>query len=190
MIDRHYKVIMIGDSGVGKTALVNRLSCNTFVSAHAPTVGGQFAAIPLDLGDRQLTVELWDTAGQEMYRSIVAFYAREAMGAFLVFDVTNADSFEGVPQWIDFANDNAPGVKLVLFANKTDLAEQRVISFDDILEFAHEHKLEFFEGSAYLNEHVQDAMRKMGELLADPDVIPPNVVELDTRKEPRKGKCC
>jgi hypothetical protein len=80
MEDPHYKVVMLGDSGVGKTALVNRISEGVFTDSHVPTVGSQFIALPLDLGGKKLTLELWDTAGQEVYRSLVGFYTREAIG--------------------------------------------------------------------------------------------------------------
>jgi small GTP-binding protein len=193
MEDPHYKVVMLGDSGVGKTALVNRISEGVFTDSHVPTVGSQFIALPLDLGGRKLTLELWDTAGQEVYRSLVGFYTREAKGAFLCFDVTNESSFQGLPEWIKFVNEQAGGVKVIIFANKIDLDAQRVVSSDTIRDFARTQGIEIVEGSAKLGQNTTDAFEKMGELMlstaanAEPTVV---IEAEDKKKKKEKGGCC
>jgi small GTP-binding protein len=190
--DPHYKVVMLGDSGVGKTALVNRISEGVFTDSHVPTVGSQFIALPLEINKRKMTLELWDTAGQEVYRSLVGFYTREAKGAFLVFDVTSETTFEGLPEWIKFVNEQAPGVKVIIFANKCDLEGSRVVSSDRIQSFAASQKVELVEGSAKLGQCTTDAFEKMGEMMLSTES---NVAAAVTIKDEggTKGKkkgCC
>jgi small GTP-binding protein len=188
----HYKVVMIGDSGVGKTALVNRISEGAFSDSHVPTVGSQFIALPLEVGNRKMTLELWDTAGQEVYRSLVGFYTREAKGAFLVLDVTSEPTFEGLSQWIKFVTEQAPGVKVILFANKVDLEEQRVISSARLQDFARENGVDLVEGSAKLGQNTTDAFEKMGELMLSTtaaESAPVSIVGDDQGKGKKKG-CC
>jgi small GTP-binding protein len=191
--DPHYKVVMLGDSGVGKTALVNRISEGAFSESHVPTVGSQFIALPLEVGQRKMTLELWDTAGQEVYRSLVGFYTREAKGAFLVFDVTNDQTFQGLPEWIKFVNEQAPGVKIIIFANKVDLEDQRVIASDKIQDFARMNSVELVEGSAKLGQNTTDAFEKMGELMLSSSssaAAPVTIRGDDLKKEKGKKGCC
>jgi small GTP-binding protein len=186
----HYKVVMLGDSGVGKTALVNRISEGVFTDTHVPTVGSQFIALPLEINKRRITLELWDTAGQEVYRSLVGFYTREAKGAFLVFDVTQETTFEGLPEWIKFVNEQAPGVKIIIFANKIDLEEQRVVTAERIQQVAASHKVEVIEGSAKVGQNTTDAFEKMGELMMATESNVASAVII--RPEPKKTskRCC
>jgi small GTP-binding protein len=164
---QHYKVVMLGDSGVGKTAVVNRISEGTFNDLHVATVGSQYVGLPLETRKGKITLELWDTAGQEVYRSLVGFYTREAKGAFLVFDVTSEATFDGLPQWIKFVAKQSPGVKIIVFANKCDLDDEdkRVVSSERIEEFALANKVEAFEGSAKLGQGITDAFERMGEMM-------------------------
>ncbi|OHT02441.1 Ras-related protein Rab-13 [Tritrichomonas foetus] len=193
--DLHFKVVMVGDSGVGKTALVNRISEGAFVNVHVPTVGSQFITLNLEIENTKIVLELWDTAGQEVYRSLVGFYTREAKGAFLVCDITNKTSFDGLADWITFITDAAPGVKIILFANKIDLPD-RLVSTEMLHEFARSHNLEVFEGSAKTGENTTNAFERMGELLlqnqrasnSDPRAVNPGK-NLEEKGEKKKG-CC
>jgi small GTP-binding protein len=192
--DPHYKVVMLGDSGVGKTALVNRISEGAFSESHVPTVGSQFIALPLEVNSKRMTLELWDTAGQEVYRSLVGFYTREAKGAFLVCDVTNDQTYQGLPEWIKFVNEQAPGVKIIIFANKIDLDEQRVIPADKLAEFAKSNGVELVEGSAKLGQNTTDAFEKMGELMLSTSssaAVPVSIAADDLgKKKGKKEGCC
>lgn len=187
--DPHYKVVMLGDSGVGKTALVNRISEGVFTESHVPTVGSQFIALPLEIGKRKLTLELWDTAGQEVYRSLVGFYTREAKGAFLVCDVTSEQSFQGLGEWIDFVNSQAPGVKIIIFANKIDLEDDRTVSSDQLKEFAGQRGIELIEGSAKLGQQTTDAFEKMGEMMLTTEGNVSADVKIEKDNDKKKKKC-
>ena len=191
----HFKVVMVGDSGVGKTALVNRISEGAFVNVHVPTVGSQFITLNMEVENTKIVLELWDTAGQEVYRSLVGFYTREAKGAFLVCDLTNKATFEGLAEWISFINDAAPGVRIILFANKIDLPD-RLISSEMLQDFARKFNIELFEGSAKTGENTSFAFERMGELLlqsfhsqtSDPNAI--NRGKDLNEKNEKKKKCC
>jgi small GTP-binding protein len=189
--ETRYKVVMLGDSGVGKTALVNRISEGAFTESHVPTVGSQFVALPLDIADRQIILELWDTAGQEVYRSLVGFYSREAKGAFLVMDVTSEGSFEGLNEWLKFINGQAPGVKVILFANKIDLEDKRVVQVGQIQDFAATNHIDLIEGSAKLGQNTSDAFEKMGELMLSSATKEPTSVTINPGAKPaEKSGCC
>jgi small GTP-binding protein len=160
-----FKIVMIGDSGVGKTAIVNRMSHSTFLPNHVPTVGSQFITIELRIETDELVFEVWDTAGQEVYRSLVGFYTRDAKGAFLVFDITSQASFNSLPNWVRFIRAESPNVTVVVFANKTDLESERQITKEQIEDFGRQNNCECIEGSAKTGMFVRDAFSKMGEIL-------------------------
>ena len=185
--DPHYKIVMLGDSGVGKTALVTRISESVFTEESTPTVGAQFIPLPVEIDKRKLTLELWDTAGQEVYRSLVGFYTREAKGAFLVFDVTSDASFQGLSEWIKFVTEQAPNVKIIIFANKCDL-DNRAISSDAIKEFANSHGIDVFEGSAKTGQSTVEAFEKMGEMMLDSEGNAASQIAIETPGDPKKKK--
>lgn len=193
MQDLHFKIVMIGDSGVGKTALVNQISEGIFTDVHVPTVGSQFITLPLEIDKTNIVMELWDTAGQEVYRSLVGFYTREAKGAFLVFDVTSEESFQSLPEWITFVNEATPGVQIILFANKIDLPDRKV-SADDIQQFAKSNNLEVIEGSAKTGENAKEAFELMGDKLLQSGNLPKQEqvpMKLDQEESgKKKKKCC
>lgn len=193
MQDLHFKIVMIGDSGVGKTALVNQISEGIFTDVHVPTVGSQFITLPLEIDKTNIVMELWDTAGQEVYRSLVGFYTREAKGAFLVFDVTSEESFQSLPEWITFVNEATTGVQVILFANKIDLPNRKV-SADDIQQFAKSNNLEVIEGSAKTGENAKEAFELMGDRLLQSGNLPKQEqVPMKLNQEEsgkKKKKCC
>ena len=189
----HYKVCMLGDSGVGKTALVNIVSDNVFTEPHVATVGSQFIALPLEIGKDKITLEVWDTAGQEVYRALVGFYARDAKGAFLVCDVTDEKSFQSLDQWLTFVRESSSDVKVIVFANKIDLENERVVSSDAIKGWATSHEVEVIEGSAKQSRNTKEAFEKMGEMLLESgggnaaDTVD---IQKGEDQGKRKKKCC
>jgi small GTP-binding protein len=186
--ETRFKIVMIGDSGVGKTAIVSRMSHNTFLLNHVPTVGSQFVAVDFNYEGRNCVFEIWDTAGQEVYRSLVGFYTREARGAFLVVDVTSESSFESLATWVRFIRKESPTVKIVLFGNKTDLAGQRAIPIENLEEFAREANCDFLEGSAKTGMRVREAFEKMAEMLAPEERAEQE--RLFDGQNQEKGPCC
>lgn len=190
-MSRRYKVVMIGDTGVGKTSVVNRMRENVFSPAHVPTIGSQFVSISLSIEGQKVMLETWDTAGQEIYRSLVGFYTREARGAILVFDVTLKNSFESLQEWIKFITNESPSVKILLFANKVDLVDNRVVSTDAIKKFAAANNLELIEGSAKSGQGVAEAFGRIGEVLLESGPVDaPEAQSLIEVRDPKKKSCC
>lgn len=182
-----FKVVMVGNSGVGKTSLVNRIVNGTFNEQEAPTIGSQYVSVERTVENQQITLELWDTAGQEAYRSIVGFYSRDSKGAFLLFDVTNKETFQTLSKWIDFMNESAPEAKIFLFGNKNDL-DNREVTEEQINNFAESNGLEWFEGSAKTGQNLEELIVNMCEKMYEcfgPE-NKKNTVELNSNK---KGKC-
>jgi small GTP-binding protein len=141
------------------------------------------------LGGKLCVLELWDTAGQEVFRSLVGFYARDAKGAFLLFDVAAPKSFEDLPKWIGFIGENAPDAKIILFGNKIDIAE-RQINRQQGMGFAEKHHLIYYEGSAKTGETVSEAFERMTEVIAGGGNESQKSVDIKGETKKSKKGCC
>jgi small GTP-binding protein len=187
----HFKVVLLGNTGVGKTALVDRISKNVFASNHVPTVGAQFISVEICVEDHPCILEVWDTAGQEVFRSLVGFYTREAKGCFILFDLTKQSTYAALGEWFTFIHQNAPDAQVILFGNKKDLLAEREVPPESIASFVQSMGCPYFEGSAKTAQGVQDAFDKMGELVfAMGAKREQSFVELTAEETPRKGGCC
>jgi small GTP-binding protein len=186
-----YKVVLLGSTGVGKTALVDRIANNLFNNSHIPTVGAQYVSLEMKVEDESCTFELWDTAGQEVFRSLVGFYTREAAGVFLLFDLTDPQSYKDLIEWLKFLQENAPTAKVIIFGNKSDLTEEREVAAETADEFATSHSCFYYEGSAKTGFGVRDAFDKMAEIVFTKDEHrKASTVELTARPKNAKKKCC
>jgi small GTP-binding protein len=145
-----FKIVLLGDSGVGKSNLVFRFTKNEFNKDSKSTIGVEFATKTVQIDDNKLVkAQIWDTAGQERYRSIASSYYRGAVGALLVYDVTDRNSFNHVPMWLKEVEENAEKDCLImLVGNKMDLTEQRTVFVKDGRSFARKNGLAFIETSA------------------------------------------
>ncbi|EFX61364.1 hypothetical protein DAPPUDRAFT_69789, partial [Daphnia pulex] len=130
-----FKIVFIGDQSVGKSSIINRFIKNEFDSAHNPTVGIDFVSKNVTVKEKSVRLQLWDTAGQERFRSLIPGYLRDSHAVFLVFDVTNADSFQNLNMWLDYVKENrGEDVAIVIIANKIDQVEERAVSSADAKE--------------------------------------------------------
>jgi small GTP-binding protein len=152
------KLILVGDSGVGKTNLLSRFTHDEFHAESKSTIGVEFATKTIRIDEKVVKAQIWDTAGQERYRAITAAYYRGACGALLLYDVTSAKSFQALPLWLSELRANVDSeVVIVLVGNKTDLAENRAISTDEGIHFSRQEKLLFIETSAKDASNVAEA---------------------------------
>ena len=160
----NYKVIIVGDAGVGKSCINSRLIKGTFEANYAPTVGFEYTNLFVKANDKIIKLSLWDTCGQEIYRSLVSSFYRNGAFAILVYSINNRESFDNLEGWLnDIRTSGSVDVKMFLIGNKTDLGDNRVVSFEEGEKFAKDHGfIQFFETSAMTGENVKDVFVQIG----------------------------
>lgn len=153
-----FKYIIIGDTGVGKSCLLLQFTDKRFRPVHDLTIGVEFGARMVNIDDKQIKLQIWDTAGQESFRSITRSYYRGAAGALLVYDITRRDTFNHLTRWLEEARSNGnKNMTIMLIGNKNDLEHRRQVSKEEGEAFAKEHGLIFFETSAKTASNVEVA---------------------------------
>ena len=158
-----YKIVVVGASGVGKTALVQRLTEDIFTGKTATTIGVEFKTYPCNVFDDPIKLNIWDTAGQEKFRSVSKAYFRNAVGAILVYSVDSRNSFDELSRWLnDLQSLSLPNAAILLVGNKNDL-ENREVSAAEGQLFATRNGLEFMEASAQSAFHVKEAFIKLAQ---------------------------
>ncbi|KAK4424436.1 Ras-related protein RABA2a [Sesamum alatum] len=158
--DYLFKVVLIGDSGVGKSNLLSRFTRNEFCLESKSTIGVEFATRTLQVEGRTVKAQIWDTAGQERYRAITSAYYRGALGAVLVYDTTKPITFENVSRWLKELRDHADSnIVIMLIGNKTDLKHLRAVATEDAQGFAEREGLSFIETSALEATNVEKAFQ-------------------------------
>jgi Ras-related protein Rab-11A len=162
--DHVIKVILIGDSGVGKTNIISRLCKDEFLVESKSTVGVEFASKLIELENKKvIKMQIWDTAGQERYKAITNTYYYRSQGAVVVFDITKVSSFKNVDKWVTQMREHAgPDVTIVLVGNKSDLKSLRAITVEEALDKAASlGNTEYIETSALHNSHINDAFSSL-----------------------------
>ena len=153
--DYLFKLILVGDSYVGKTNILSKYIKDEFNLNTKSTVGVEFGTKILKIEDKIIKAQIWDTAGQERYKSITSTYYKGAKGAFIVYDITNRLSFESVDKWIQDLNLNSDkNITLLLIGNKKDLADKREVTTEEGEEKAKSFGLAFLETSALTGENI------------------------------------
>ena len=200
-----FKYIIIGDPSVGKSCLLNQFINNKFSDEYQITVGVEFGAKILKLPKGNIKLQIWDTAGQESFKSITRGYYRSACVAIIVYDITDLDSFKHIENWLEECRTNGnKEMTLVLIGNKCDLEKQRKISTEEGRAFAERNKLIFFETSAKLGkgvkkifeESARDVFGKIDRGKIDPENesygvrLGAHYNFLMKPKEVEKKKCC
>ena len=147
-----FKIVLIGDSGVGKSNLLSRFTKNEFNLDTKSTIGVEFANKCIQVDGKTIKAQIWDTAGQERYRAITSAYYRGAAGALIVYDISKHITFENVEKWLKELKDHLDTVRdhivIMLVGNKSDLRHKRIVMTDDAMAFAEKNGLAFLETSA------------------------------------------
>ncbi|KAL0484144.1 Ras-related protein Rab [Acrasis kona] len=134
---RRYKILVVGDSGVGKSSIISSFKSGDFNESTSPTIGVEFLEKTINTVDGSFNLKVIDSAGQNMFRAIVKPFFRDIQGVVIVYDITDQKTFDHVRDWIKLTNDYAPDdVKIVLAGNKKDLEEDREVTFVDATDFA------------------------------------------------------
>ncbi|XP_069650393.1 ras-related protein Rab-13 isoform X1 [Haliaeetus albicilla] len=167
--DHLFKLLLIGDSGVGKTCLIIRFAEDNFTSTYISTIGIDFKIRTVDIDGKKIKLQVWDTAGQERFKTITTAYYRGAVvwwggasspqkGIILVYDITDEKSFENIQNWMKSIKENASaGVERLLIGNKCDMEAKRKVQRDEAEKLAKEHGIRFFETSAKSSVNVEEA---------------------------------
>lgn len=197
-VDHIFKLIIIGDSGVGKSCLLIRFADDKFTDSFISTIGVDFRFRTIRMDGRTVKLQIWDTAGQERFRTITAAYYRGCDGILLVFDVTKRDSFESLDGWIEdikrYTGGSAP-VPLLLIGNKADITD-RDVDQNDIDRYSKQHRIEYIETSALNSTNVETAFLSLTKELirrTRSDVSSDNhgsEKKYDLLTKPKKNGCC
>jgi small GTP-binding protein len=199
MIGRRFdfslKIVVVGDSGVGKTCLLLKYIRDVFDPDTQTTLGVEFMTKIVETEKHRIQLQLWDTAGQELFRSVTRGYYRGAAGAFICFDLTQHDTFDHVGRWLHDVKEVARSdVVAVLIGNKSDLGDKRDVTSEEAQAFATANKMLYFETSAktgdQLNESVDGIVEKIEALVADGVYeVMPSPDEGPVEAEPESSSC-
>ncbi|XP_046397098.1 ras-related protein Rab-10-like [Ischnura elegans] len=166
--DLLFKLLLIGDSGVGKTCILFRFCEEAFSSTFISTIGVDFKIKTVELRGKKIKLQIWSTAGQERFHTITPAYYRGAMGIMLVYDITNEKSFEDIGNWIRNVDEHVnAGVQKMILGNKMDMADERVVSTERALAFARQYGIPFMETSAKENLNISEAFKELVEAILD-----------------------
>lgn len=191
-----FKIVILGDSGVGKTNIISRYAKNEFNIESKATIGVEFHSKLLELDGKIIKLQFWDTAGQERYRSITSAYYRGSNGILVVYDITDLNSFEHINNWIfEIYKNVGNNIPILLVGNKCDLEHKRVISNEKPLQIADKYNLLFTEMSAMANQNVEvgiiKLIQKIYDIHKDKSKLNSNVNNVKiTEVKNKKMSCC
>lgn len=191
MTNTALKIIIVGESGVGKTCLLLRYVDNKFILDHISTVGSDYRVKHTEINGEPINLHIWDTAGQERFRSITKTYFNSAHGAIVVFDVSNRTSFDNVSYWVNAVKEKDNSIQFILVGNKIDL--KREITNEEAKEFADSLDIQYFETSAKDGTNITEAFQYLAEKAyksikpTKNQIIKPSVNVSETEK--RKCDC-
>jgi len=197
--DYLFKLLLIGDSGVGKSCLLLRFADDTYTESYISTIGVDFKIRTIELDGKTIKLQIWDTAGQERFRTITSSYYRGAHGIIVVYDVTDQESFNNVKQWLQeidrYASEN---VNKLLVGNKCDLTTKKVVDYTTAKEYADQLGIPFLETSAKNATNVEQAFMTMAAEIKNrmgpapsPAEKPTNVkINSSTPVKQGGGGCC
>ena len=198
-----FKVVLVGDSFVGKTNIMSKYLKNEFHEDSKATVGVEFGSKQFTVEGHSIKAQIWDTAGQERYKAITSAYYKGAKGAFIVYDITRKQSFESVEKWVSDVQSVADKkITILLIGNKSDLEDQRQVTKEQGEEKANKLEIAFMETSAFSGENLDKAFEMMmkevynkchDEMMGegDDDIIEGGKdINLEKQKQNEKKKCC
>ena len=192
--DVKYKIMVLGESKVGKTSLIKRFTKDQFGGVYLTTVGMDFQDKIIEIEDKKVRLQVWDTAGQERFRNVTKSYFQSSHGLLVVYDITDKESFEKINFWMKNIKENAPeNAKLILVGNKCDLANERQVSYEEGEKKASNYNIKFFESSAKEGTNVKEFFFYLANDIYQDEKTKgkdnKKTVQLDSKKKGKKG-CC
>ena len=207
--DKTCQILIIGDPSVGKTSVIRRYTNGTFKEEYLSTVGLDYYSKEEIIDGKTINIKLWDTAGEERYKSLTQNYFRNAEGVLLVFDVTNTDSFNNLKEWINSIKQNMEGknifIPIIIIGNKLDMEDQREITKEQAEQFVSENKYKYFETSAKTGEGIDKSIRELAVQILKQDghmddqkaaratsrqLKKEDITTNNNNDENKKGGCC
>ena len=161
-----FKVLLIGNSDVGKSSLILRYVDQRWSDTFVPTIGVDFKIKTLMVDNKKIKMQIWDTAGQERFKTVISSYFKGSHGIFVIYDITNRESFKNLENWlIEIEKNASENVLKILIGNKNDLEEEREIKTEEGQAFANRNGLQFMETSAKMNVNVNEAFEALAKLM-------------------------
>jgi len=206
--DYSFKMIVIGDAGVGKSSLTNRASKEKFLSDYSPTVGFEFLTFTTNIDNKIIKLQIWDTCGQEVYRSLITNFYRNASLSMMVYAINNRESFLHINQWLkEVRVQSHPDVKILLIGNKADLENERAVTKEEAEKFKEENQILYFEETSaktglnakevfaeaarlLYNEHKNYRLRSRSEKSFNDDMEEEDVPKRLEKKQKKRSKGC
>ena len=195
-----FKVLLLGNSDVGKSSLILRYVDQVWSDTFVPTIGVDFKVKTLEIENKQIKMQIWDTAGQERFRNVISSYFRGSHGIFLIYDITNRDSFKNLENWlIEIEKNASQNVLKILIGNKNDLVDDREVQVEEGQAFANRNGMKFIETSAKMNTNVNEAFETLAKLMMEfsnekktlPTKNETKVLSASSGKDIKtKKKCC
>lgn len=183
LMEKHYKILLLGDSGVGKTAIFERIINDRFNPSYMTTIGVDYGSKYFDYNEEKIKISLWDTAGQERFRAITRAYIRGADAMLIVFDLTDRESFDAISHWMHIADDNIKKCDFILVGNKSDL--KRTVEEADVNTLINKYSLPYFEVSAKETLGFENLTKCIVETMAKRPYFP-----IVKKEKPRTTTCC
>ncbi|KAJ3430930.1 ras-related protein rab-5c [Anaeramoeba flamelloides] len=189
-----FKIVLLGESGVGKTSIVLRFTTNRFNPSVTPTIGAAFSNETIKVGETLVNLQIWDTAGEERYNSLTPLYYRGSHGALIVYDITKEESFECAKKWVDeIRMQGSPNTKIILVGNKNDLSIRKVPK-ETVINYAKKNDLLFGETSAKtgigIHEVFVDIVKTLVNSVGSVVFNKKSNIELTEEGEKEKGGGC
>jgi len=196
--DMQSKLVLLGESTVGKSSLVLRFVRNEFPEFQECTIGAAFLTQVVNVGTYTVKFDIWDTAGQERYRSLAPMYYRGASAAIIAYDITSIESFKRAKAWLDeLRQSGEPSIVMALVGNKSDLAQQRKVDASEAQKYADEQEVVFMETSAKTGANVNELFLSLAKKLplkktttSDPTNSNKRTLDSQRQKDTGSKKCC
>ncbi|CAG9335420.1 unnamed protein product [Blepharisma stoltei] len=197
---KKYKIVFLGDMGVGKTSIINQFMHGTFNNSHQPTIGIDCLSKTMQLEDRSFRLQVWDTAGQERFRTLIRNYIRDCSVAIIAYDITQNPTFLGIDKWVeDVKNERGGDVVIMICGNKIDLNSQRTVTSEEGQAKANSLNVLFVEVSAKTGANIKTLFENVARALPGLNNAPtqsqadqtPGQIKLTpgAQSKPSKGGC-